>query len=87
MGGGSHDSLGQKGLTRSASTKKEALMPQPTCQDSHPGVYKVNGVQTIFLATRQELLERISDLSPYTGKEAADGKGFPGQQRFTRLKS
>lgn len=58
-------------------------MSQPTCQDASPDVYNVNGTQTIFLATRQELLKRIQGLSPGSEEDTCQHQGFSGQQRPT----
>lgn len=58
-------------------------MPQPTHQDSNPGAYDVNKTQTIFLATRQELLKRIDNYSSGSRKSTGRYNGFSGNQRPT----
>ena len=59
-------------------------MPQSACPDAHAGVYNINETPTIFLATRQELLERLRGDAPYyPGERVCRRKGFSGQQQPT----
>lgn len=63
-------------------------MPQPTCQNFYSGVYSTDETQTIFLATRQELLEQINRFSSRTKKKrTGHHKGASGKQRSIRYKS
>lgn len=62
-------------------------MSQTTHQDHSPGTNGALGTQTLFLATRQELLEHIDRLTTYASRDAGSPTGFSGKQRFTWRKS